>query len=219
MLHKLIINPKYKNFEKYLLNIKNIFNDADNSIHKARNELKIIELNNLKCVVKSFKIPHVNTPEPIGIIEFFNQGLLSESYFISIYEPYDFTIREVFHHKADNYQEILKQFTKFTYETHQKGVWHVDYSLGNILITKKDDLYKFSLVDINRMEFKTISGYEGLKNFNKFWAKDDNDLLTIAKEYAKLASLDETKAIKIVFDEAKGLEAKVSLKRQLKKYT
>jgi hypothetical protein len=69
------------------------------------------------------------------------------------------------------------------------------------------------------MEFKTISGYEGLKNFNKFWAKDDNDLLTIAKEYAKLASLDETKAIKIVFDEAKGLEAKVSLKRQLKKYT
>lgn len=248
MSHKLIINKKYKNFEKYLLNIKNIFNNADNSIHKARNELKIIELNNLKCVVKSFKIPHainrvaytffrdgkakksymnaiklneldVNTPEPIGVIEFFNQGLLSESYFISIYEPYDFTIREVFHHKTDNYQEILKQFTKFTYETHQKGVWHVDYSLGNILITKKDDLYKFSLVDINRMEFKTISGYEGLKNFNKFWAKDDNDLLTIAKEYAKLASLDETKAIKIVLDEAKNLEVKVNLKRQLKKYT
>jgi hypothetical protein len=243
--YKLIINPKYKNFEKDLLNIKNVFQNSNNSIHKARNELKIIELNNLKCVVKSFKIPHainrvaytffrdgkakksylnamklielnVNTPEPIGIIEFFSSELLSESYFISIYEPYDFTIREVFHHKLDNYQEILKQFTKFTYETHQKGVWHVDYSLGNILITKKDDLYKFSLVDINRMEFKTISGYEGLKNFNKFWAKDDNDLLIIAKEYAKLASLDEATAIKIVLDEAKSLEYKVNLKRKLK---
>ncbi len=245
MSYKLIINPKYKNFEKDLLNIKNVFQNSNNSIHKARNELKIIELNNLKCVVKSFKIPHainrvaytffrdgkakksylnamklielnVNTPEPIGIIEFFSSELLSESYFISIYEPYDFTIREVFHHKLDNYQEILKQFTKFTYETHQKGVWHVDYSLGNILITKKDDLYKFSLVDINRMEFKTISGYEGLKNFNKFWAKDDNDLLIIAKEYAKLASLDEATAIKIVLDEAKSLEYKVNLKRKLK---
>ena len=66
------------------------------------------------------------------------------------------------------------------------------------------------------MVFKTISGYEGLKNFNKFWAKDDNDLLIIAKEYAKLASLNEAKAIKIVLDEAKNLEVKVNLKRKLK---
>ena len=246
MSHKLILNPKFNTFEETLLNIKDIFNSSDESIHKARNELKIIELNGIKCVVKSFKIPHivnriaytffrdgkakksylnavklikleVNTPEPIGIIEFFNNGLLSESYFISIYEPYDITIREVFHHKVENYTKILKEFVKFTYEIHQKGVWHVDYSLGNILITKnKDNSYRFSLVDINRMEFKNILALDGLKNFNKFWAKDDNDLNTIAIEYASLAKVSEDKAIEIVVNEAKSLEAKVNLKRKLK---
>lgn len=245
MSHKLILNPKYKNFQNDLLNIQEIFNFSDESIHKARNELKIIELNGIKCVVKSFKVPHavnriaytffrdgkakksylngiklielnINTPEPIGIIEFFNLGLLSESYFISVYEPYDFTIREIFHHKVQNYQEILKQFAKFTYELHQKGVWHVDYSLGNILVTQEEDSYKFSLVDINRMKFKNISPYEGLKNFNKFWAKDDNDLIILAVEYAKLANIDEKKAIDILVSEAKKLEAQVNLKRKIK---
>lgn len=246
MSHKLILNPKFKNFEKNLLGIKNIFKDSNQSIHKARNELKIIELNGIKCVVKSFKVPHiinktaytffrdskakksylnamklmdlnVNTPEPIGIIEFFNFGLLSESYFISIYEPYDFTIREVFHHKVSEVEKILKEFTKFTYELHKKGIWHVDYSLGNILITKNDDeSFKFSLVDINRMQFKDISPLQGLKNFNKFWAKDKIDLEIIAKEYASLANIDEKNAIEIVLNEAKSLETKVNLKRKLK---
>ncbi|OIP55875.1 MAG: hypothetical protein AUK54_03200 [Helicobacteraceae bacterium CG2_30_36_10] len=245
MKHNLILNPKYKNFENDFIHIKEIFNNAGESIHKARNELKIIELHDMKCVVKSFKVPHainriaytffregkakksyinavklielgVNTPEPIGIIEFFSSGLLSESYFISLYEPYDFTIREVFHHKVEDFQEILKQFARFTYEIHQKGVWHVDYSLGNILVTKQADTYKFSLVDINRMQFKTIHPIQGLKNFNKFWAKDDNDLKILAKEYAKLGNLDEKKAIEILVNEAKFLEAKVNLKRKLK---
>ena len=245
MSHKLIVNPKYINFQNDLLNIKEIFNNSEESIHKARNELKIIELNGIKCVVKSFKVPHavnrvaytffrdgkakksylnaikltalnINTPEPIGVIEFFNFGLLSESYFISVYEPYDFTIREVFHHKVENHKEILKQFAKFTYELHQKNVWHVDYSLGNILVTKQNDTYKFSLVDINRMQFKTISPYEGLKNFNKFWAKDDNDLIILATVYAKLAKLDEKKSIDILVGEAKKLEHRVNLKRKIK---
>lgn len=245
MSHKLILNPKYKNFQNDLLNIKEIFKNSEESIHKARNELKIIELNGIKCVVKSFKIPHavnriaytffrdgkakksylnaikltelnINTPEPIGVIEFFSFGLLSQSYFISVYEPYDFTVREVFHHKVENHQDILKQFAKFTYELHKKGVWHVDYSLGNILITKSNDNYKFSLVDINRMLFKEISANEGLKNFNKFWAKDDNDLVILATEYAKLSNINEKKAIEIVINEAKSLERKTNLKRKLK---
>ncbi|PHQ89446.1 MAG: hypothetical protein COB42_06925 [Sulfurimonas sp.] len=245
MSFKYQINKKYENLKDDLLNIQTIFHDASESIHKARNELKIISFGGEKYVVKSFKIPHfinrvaysfirdgkakksyanatklielnVNTPEPIGIIEFFSCGLLRESYFISKYEPYDITIREVFHHKVDNYAEILKAFTNFTFEIHKKGVWHVDYSLGNILISSNNGIYKFSIVDINRMVFKDIDATQGLKNFNKFWAKDENDLLLIAKEYAKLTDYNEEKAIQIILSEAKALEAKVNLKRKLK---
>ena len=56
MSYKYNLNPKYKHFENDLLNIQNIFNNSNESIHKARNELKIIELNGIKCVVKAFKI-------------------------------------------------------------------------------------------------------------------------------------------------------------------
>jgi len=239
------LNPKYQTFQEDLLNIQDIFKISDQSIHKARNELKIIELNGIKCVVKSFKIPHlinkiaytffrdgkakksymnaiklidleVSTPDPIGIIEFFKGGLLSESYFISVYEPYDFTIREVFHHDVENVEEILKQFALFTYSIHQKGVWHVDYSLGNILITQQGTQYKFSLVDINRMEFKTINEYEGLKNLNKFWPKNDEDLPLLAKEYAQIASLNAEKAVEIAVNEARELENRINFKRKLK---
>ncbi len=248
MSYILTLNPKYQDFEPYLIGIQEIFKSSHESIHKARNELKIIELNGLKCVVKSFKVPHainriaysffrpskakksylngmkllelgITTPEPIGVIEFFSGGLLRESYFISIYEPYDFTIREVFHHKVSTYQDILREFAKFTFALHQKGVWHVDYSLGNILVTVLEDSYRFSLVDINRMKFKTIHPLEGLTNFNKFWAKDENDLIILAVEYAKMANIDTQKAIEILVNEAKFLEAKVKLKRKVKAQT
>jgi tRNA A-37 threonylcarbamoyl transferase component Bud32 len=243
--YKFVLHPSYSHFEDKLLNISSIFDSSDKSIHKARNELKIIEINQLECVVKSFKIPHlinrvaysffrdgkakksflnavklqelgVNTPEPVGYIEFFSQFLLRESYFISMYKPYDFTIREVFHHKIEDRENILKSFANFSFKLHQKGVWHVDYSLGNILIVKNKSDYEFFLVDINRMIFKDIPPKEGLKNFNKFWAKDREDLVIIAKEYAKLAKLDESEAVDIVLNEADKLEAKVNLKRKLK---
>ena len=245
MSYKLQLNKDYEYFEEDLLNIREIFANAEGSIHKARNELKIIKLHGLECVIKSFKIPHiinrvaytffrdskskksftnglklqklqVNTPEPIAVIEFFKIGLLERSYFISLYKPYEFTIREVFHHKVNNVEAILKEFARFTYELHKKGVWHVDYSLGNILINKKATGYDFSLVDINRMEFKVVPPKEGLKNFNKFWAKYDTDLPIIAKEYAKVADIDENEAIKIVVNEAKKLEDMVNIKRKIK---
>jgi hypothetical protein len=245
-MNKYILNPKYEYFKKDLLNIKLLFSNSDKSIHKARNELKIIEIDSVKYVIKSFKVPHIinrvaytyfrkgkakksylnaikllnlgiNTPEPIGVIEFFNFNLLSESYFISLYEPYDFTIREVFHHNINEYKLILKEFAKFTYDIHKHGIWHEDYSLGNILITQKNTNYKFSLVDINRMKFQDIKGYNGLKNLNKFWAKDKEDLIYLATEYAKLAQLDATKSINIILSEAQKIERKKQLKKKFLK--
>ncbi len=243
---KQTINSNFNKLKEQLVNIKTEFTSSDETIHKARNQLKIITMDNYKFVVKSFKIPHIinkiaytffrdskakksylnavklqelniNTPTPVALIEHYKFGLLNESYYISILEDYDFTIREVFHHKVDDYEEILKQFTAFTYELHQKGVWHVDYSLGNILITKKEDSYLFSLVDINRMEFKNISAEEGLKNFNKFWAKDEKDLVTIADKYSELTNFDKEKALEIIKEEAKKIQEYKNSKKRLKK--
>ena len=65
------------------------------------------------------------------------------------------------------------------------------------------------------MKFRNISGYEGLENFNKLWFNEE-DLTTIAKTYAKLANLDEKKAIDEIIMHDKKLKDKVLLKRKLK---
>ena len=244
MSYKLEINPLYPSFKNILVEIKNIFLEHSNSIHLARNELKIIPLQGFETVVKAFRVPNilnqfvyaylrrskaykafhnaqklrdldVETPQAIGYIEFFRFGLLKESFFISKKFEYDFTIAHIRDNQPPYKEKVLQDFAKFSYEIHQKGVWHIDYSGGNILIKQQDNSYKFSLVDINRMKFRSINGYEGLENFNKLWFNEE-DLTTIAKTYAHLANLDEHKAVEEILLHDKKLKDKVRFKRKLR---
>jgi len=244
MSYKLELNQTHQNFKNILLNIKSIFSENSQTIHLARNELKIIELNDINTVVKAFRIPNilnqfvyaylrkskafkafhnatklhalqVSTPQAIGYIEFFSMGFLKESFFISKEFKYDFTIAHIRDDQPIYKEKLLQEFARFTYEIHQKGVWHVDYSGGNILIKKDKENYTFSLVDINRMKFRKIKRYQGLKNFNKLWFNEE-DLTTIAKTYAVLGNLDETQAISQIIMHDKKLKDRVLLKRKLK---
>jgi hypothetical protein len=244
MSFKLEINPDYPQFEAILKEIKTLFDEDGETIHKARNELKVMELGGVQCVVKAFRVPNainqfayayirkskayksfhnasklqnleVPTPEPIGFIEFYERGLLKESFFISLYTSYDITMANVRDDDLSDKKAILKAFAEFTYDIHQKGVWHVDYSGGNILITRNDEGYGFSLVDINRMKFFPISGYKGLENFNKLWLQDD-DLKTLASAYAKQAGLYTGKAIEEILRQDQKLKAHVLRRRKLK---
>ena len=238
------LNPQYAHFKDDLIGVASHFDASSHSIHKARNELRIATMQGTKVVIKAFKVPHfinrfaytflrdgkakksfqnalrlqrlgVPTPAPVGYIEFFSGGLLAQSYFLSLYSPYDFTIREAFHHKIEDHREVISAFAAFTYGLHQKGVWHVDYSPGNILITRESDGYRFSLVDINRMRFAPVSGYEGLANFSKFWAKEE-DLRLMARTYAELAGLDAKRAEAVALEQERKLRKKTEFKRRLK---
>jgi len=196
---------------KTLLNIEKEFSGIEDSIHKVRNELKVLELEGIKTVVKSFKVPHfLNrivysffrdskakksyqyalkignfTPKPLAYIEFYENFLLKESYFISENFEYDFTIREPLLEKdfADR-ENIFRAFTRFTLELHNAKIFHNDYSPGNILIKKRKGEYVFKIVDINRMKFIKLSENLRAKNFSKLWA-DDDVLKIIGDEYAK----------------------------------
>ncbi len=244
MSYKLHYSQQFENFKPTLLHIKEIFSKNSETIHLARNELKVIELEGISCVVKAFRIPNllnqfvyahirkskaykayhnakklesldVNTPQAIGYIEFFKLGLLKESFFISKNFHYDFTIAHIRDDQPKYKKKVLEDFATFSYDIHTKGVWHADYSGGNILIKKEGEGYIFSLVDINRMVFKEISGYEGLENFNKLWFNEE-DLTTIAKTYALHAKLDEKKAIEEILRHDKKLKERVLLKRKLR---
>jgi tRNA A-37 threonylcarbamoyl transferase component Bud32 len=161
---------------------------------------------------------NINTPKPIGYIEFYKFGLLKQSFFVSLHQPYDFLIREpLYDNNFTNRINIIKQFANFTYNLHQQNIFHKDYSAGNILVIKKDDdQYDFSIVDINRMEFRDIDIDTAMENFNKLWA-DENSLIIIAKQYSKIANIDEIKAIELIIKKDKQLKEFVLNRRKWKK--
>ncbi|WP_072682431.1 lipopolysaccharide kinase InaA family protein [Arcobacter sp. LA11] len=240
------LNDKFKSFEEFLFNIKNYFFKNLKTIHKARNELKVIDYDSVSTVVKAFRIPNkinqvvyayfrdskakksyqnaitleklgINTPSPIGYIEFYEGLLFKESFFISKKFDYDYTIREPLRNKQlENREEIIKEFVKFTYNLHQNNVYHKDYSAGNTLVVKKDDgSYEFSVVDINRMQFKFINLELGLDNFAKLWL-DDDDIVLIASEYAFLGNYEKEQAIEILRKSDKKLKSFVAFKRKIR---
>lgn len=234
-----VINNHYSNLLK---DIKTYFSNSNNSIHIARNEIKTIDFYGENLVIKSFKIPNIINkivytffkqskaeksyansvkiidfvPKPIGYIEFRKFGLINDSYFISENFNYDFTIREPL--LDDNFEDkenIFKSFAQFTMKLHESGIFHLDYSPGNILIKEEGENYTFKIVDINRMQFKTLDLDDRLRNFSKLWAKDD-DLIIIIKEYSKLINSDEEKCVKIALKYSQAHKDRKNRKKRLK---
>ena len=241
-MKKYKINPDYETtFKDFTLNIKNYFYNNANTIHKARNELKIISHNTLETIVKSFRIPNIFnqiiysffreskakksydyslkiahfTPQPIAYIEFYSFFLLKESYFISEKFDYDFTIREPLLEKNfEDKEEIFRAFSRFTLELHNEGIFHNDYSPGNILIKKEGAKYTFKIVDINRMKFFKLNQIDRAKNFSKLWASDDI-LKIMAEEYAKNYQCDANFTDQVLMFSNKNKKIK-NFKKRLK---
>lgn len=229
-------------YTAFLENVRTYFEDATRSLHKARNEIKVISFLKEDIVVKSFKIPHLINkfaytflrdskakksylnslkiidfvPKPIGYMEFFKFGLLYDSYFLSEEFNYDFTIREVLlDHNFTDRENIFKAFARFTYALHEADIEHLDYSPGNILIKVISGNYVFKIVDINRMEFRSLNHTERLENFSKLWAKDE-DLTIIVKFYSIYIDLDERTALHIALKASQKHKDKKNFKKRLK---
>ncbi len=224
--YQITLNPKYASCDTFCKEIDIHFDAESTSMHKARNEIKKIPCNTYSIVIKSFKVPtlinrlvytyirgskaqkaydnalklldlDINTPEPVAIVQELTPTL-HKSFFLSIAFEYEFTLRPPL--RDQNFQnrtELFQAFARFTAQLHDKGVLHNDYSQGNILIKKEKDDYLFSIVDINRMQFKTLSKTERYKNFSRLWA-DKETLEIIAKEYAKTVGYDEQEAIDMI---------------------
>jgi len=212
-------NERLKDF---VLNIKNYFKQEKNRvIYDKRNVIKLVEFEGKKYVVKSFKTPHllnqivyrffrdskarrsfdnsyklrklgINTPEPMGYIEFPTRFRFKESFYISEFFDFNFEIRAVLNDRNfEDRENILKKFIEYTYQLHQKKVHHIDYSPGNILVKKIGSFYQFSIIDVNRMEFVPFDDDLRMQNLAKLSNdKEDNEFM--ARYYAQIAKLDET---------------------------
>ena len=182
-----------------------------------RNKIKLFELEGKTINVKSFKIPHlinkiaykyfrkskarrsfeyattllekgIGTPQPIAYFENYDFIGLKDSYYVSEHLQCDLTYRELV--EIPDFQDnenILRQFTRFSFDLHEKGIEFLDHSPGNTLIKKNTEgNYDFFLVDLNRMNFHDKMDFDSrMKNLSHLTPKQEM-IAVMSNEYSKL---------------------------------
>lgn len=181
-----------------------------------RNEIKFFKSKNFSLNIKSFKIPHlinkiaygyfrkskarrsfefaaillekgIGTPQPIAFVENHNWLGLINSFYISEQLETELTFRDLdWYPDYPDRENILRQFTEFTFNLHEKGIFFLDHSAGNTLIKKlPDGKYKFFLVDLNRMAFDVKMDFnKRMQNFSRLTPKKEM-VEIMSEEYAK----------------------------------
>lgn len=214
-----------------------------------RNKIKLFDLNGKTINIKSFKIPNVvnkiaykyfrkskakrsfeyatillekgiGTPEPIAFLENFNFIGLKDSYYVSEHLVTELTYRELV--EIPDYPDqdnILRQFSKFCFELHEKGVEFLDHSPGNTLIKKiGENSYAFFLVDLNRMNFHDQMSFEQrMNNFRRLTPKKEM-IAVMSNEYAKFyTEKNETEIFEKMWQATVDFQESFAKKKRLKK--
>jgi hypothetical protein len=213
-----------------------------------RNKIKLFELEGKTINIKSFKIPNlinkivynyfrkskarrsfefatillekgIGTPQPIAYFENYDFVGLNDSYYISEHLQCDLTFRELVEiPDYPDHSNILRQFSRFSFDLHEKGIEFLDHSPGNTLIKKAaDGNYDFFLVDLNRMEFHSEMSFESrMKNLSRLTPKREM-VLIMSEEYAKLYSKPFDEVFEKMWGYIKEFQEKYHRKRRLKK--
>ncbi len=166
----------------------------------------------------------ISTPEEVAYIEKRQNTLLSESYFVSLHTDY-ISMLPFFHKRTLNEQEfqqiipLLNALTKFLYKMHEAGIIHNDLNYTNILysylpcntqtnetsgksiqtglLPAEENSYSFTVIDINRMEFRQkLSLAERLHNLRRLNVSEAA-YNHIFREYARIIGEDGQKVVEM----------------------
>lgn len=100
---------------------------------------------------------------------------------------------------------------------HEKGVHFLDHSPGNTLIKKSANGYDFYLVDLNRMEFKTLDFETRIKKFSKLTIHKAK-VEVMSDEYAKCSGGDFNTIFNLMWNETEAFQDRFYRKIRLKKH-
>lgn len=107
------------------------------------------------------------TSTPVAYREIRYIGILRQSWYVCKQSECKYTFNDLIHNKSfHNRTEILKAIGCFTAELYKRGIFHQDYSGGNILFN--EDGSRIEMVDLNRVKFyHHIPIKKGLKIFER----------------------------------------------------
>lgn len=241
-------HKNFLKFENIIDNyIKYFDNSGVDFIIGNRNSIKLFEIEGKTISVKAFKKPNlinkiayryfrkskaqrsfeyasillekgIGTPQPIAYFENFDVIGLNESYYVCEHLNCDLTYRELVETDYPDSENILRQFTQFTFDMHQKGIEFLDHSPGNTLIINEGDgEYSFYLVDLNRMKFhQSIDFQTRMKNLSKITPKKEM-IAIMSNEYAKLYGEAETKVFESMWQLTSDFQYRFARKKRIKR--
>lgn len=207
-------NPLSPLPENFIATLPDMFANSGEIIHNARNQIRVFDINNRKINVKKFCIPPIvnrilyslgwrtpkavatyrnaqeilkrgfHTPAPYGYRIERTGGLINFSYFVSAQEE---NMRPV--SMAANDPALINALAAYTADMHAKGLWHKDFTPGNILFRVKDGKHEFSLIDINRFRFfdDPVPPKIVRRNLAQPFYNDEN-LSAFVEEYARITN-------------------------------
>ena len=213
-----------------------------------RNTIKLFDLNGQSINIKSFKIPNlinkiayryfrkskarrsfeyattllekgIGTPQPIAYLENYNWLGLTSSFYVSEHLVTELTFRELVEIPEFPENEIiLRQFTQFSFDLHEKGIEFLDHSPGNTLIKKVgEEHYAFYLVDLNRMNFHTTMDFDmRMKNLSRLTPKKEM-IAIMSEEYAKFYPQSKEIVFEKMWFFTQDFQQKFAKKQRLKK--
>lgn len=212
----------------------------------ARNSIKLFQVGEGKLNVKSFKVPNainkvayrffrkskaersfnyaqlllaknIGTPRPVAYAEETSAVTFGRSFYVSEHLDYDLTYRELVKEPdLPRHEEILRAFTRFTFELHEKGIEFLDHSPGNTLIRVNNRNWDFFLVDLNRMNFRDLDFEERMKNFSRLTSKKEM-VEVMADEYAALSKKPKAEVFEKMWFYTSRFQKKFRRKHALKK--
>lgn len=206
-------DPKAPLPANFIAKLPEFFSTSGTIIHNARNQIRVFDVNGKLINVKKFCIPPIvnrilyslgwrtpkalttyrnaqeilkrgfHTPAPYGYRIERKGGLINFSYFVSEQVQNMHQIRD-----GGNNPALIKAVAKYTADMHAKGLFHRDFTPGNILYRVDNGMYHFMLVDINRFRF-----FDGptprrlaLRNLGQPFPQDDL-LKAFVQEYSRYA--------------------------------
>lgn len=197
----------------FIAKLPDFFSNNGTIIHNARNQIRVFEVNGRKINVKKFCIPPIvnrilyslgwrtpkalttyrnaqeilkrgfHTPVPYGYRIERKGGLINFSYFVSEQVS---TMRQI--REGGNDPALIQAVAKYTADMHTKGLFHRDFTPGNILYRVENGEYHFMLVDINRFRFfkGPVPRHLIMRNLGQPFPQDDM-LKSFVREYSHYA--------------------------------
>ena len=147
-----------------------------------------------RCMVNARKLAQlgVGTPDPVACIEYEVYRCLRRSYYVCRHWPHDQDLTALLYGgvpSGSDARALLEALAEFTVAQHDRGVLHLDYNPGNILVRSENDGFEFALVDLNRLRFRDLDIGDRLSGLARLTTRDDC-LRIIGRRYARLCGAD-----------------------------